>query len=721
MSKVVLSAFLFISYLSGAQSTLSFRSNYADTFYNVAVPDYYRKLEDTGNVEVKAWMKEESDKTKSILKNLPGYNKLYQQLKETIEGAKFEEINRVTRINNTWYAIKRYPTQNNPMLYKYDKSGVEKLAMDPGREYGHLKSKNVFLQGIASSVNGRFIEYYLVVGGNEAEGVSVMVDMKTGRKNIEPGFSGGKKMTIASHNTYDSVLYYWYLPFRHEGDPVHWFDSSLVYKHGIGTDSTKDELIIDFASQKIKRGRSERVQLELPYNSNWAIAVVKNLVSKELRLYATQKQTLSVRSEWKKICDWDDGVSQFVVDRNDIYLMTYKNASNFKIISTKLSTPDLTNAMTVLPQQTFVLSDMTSTKDKLLITALADNGGKLISVPFKTKKVENIKLLESGVVQINYASERFSDFIFSINSWTRTTQTYQYNSVNNKISVSPIQKYKSIGSKELEVKEVKVRSYDGVMVPMTLVYKKRIKPDTSNNWFVGLSAYGAYGMQDNPNFWPDDMLRYNKGYIKAVAHVRGGGIYGEDWHRAGMKGTKPNTWKDVIACAEYLISNKYATRQKLVLSGGSAGGITAGRSITERPDLFRAAVISVGALDMVSFERSPNGFGNTTEFGSAKTKEGFDALYAMSAYQHVKNGVAYPGVLFMHGVNDSRVPVFNSLKMYARMKEASTSSLPLLLNLNFDSGHGAQESTNDLVSRIAESASFSYWMAGYREFQPLPK
>ncbi len=722
MFKLITISLLLIPFLSMAQTTLSFRSNHTDTFYNVAVPDPYRSLEDTGNAQVKDWMKMESDKTDSLLKSLPGYNTLYRQLKQAIDGTQYEEIGSIDRINNTWYAFKRYPDQNNSMLYKYDKLGKEILVMDPDKEFAYLKTGNVVLGDCYSSVNGRYLDFYIIPGGNEVEVINVINDMQTGRKNIEPGFGNGvtrgKKFPVGFDDRYDSVFYYWYVPRFHEGEPLHWFDSILIYKHSIGGDSTKDELIIDFASQKIKRTEREQVSLYLPHNSNWVIASVQNLVSKELRIYATPKQTLSAQSEWKQICDYDDDVSQYVVKGDDIYLKTYKNASNFKIISTALSHPDISKAVEILPAQSFVLDNMKSTKDKLLITALSDEGGKLILISFNTRKAEEIKLPVTGEVQINYASDKDSDFVFVTHSWTSTPQIYQYSAANNTIAASPIQKYKSIGDDELEVKEVKVKSYDGVMVPMTLVYKKGLKLDGNKIGYTGLNAYGAYGMQDHPSFWPEDMLRYNRGFIKVVAHVRGGGIYGEEWHKAGMMGTKPNTWKDVIACAEYLITNHYTTPQKLFLSGASAGGITIGRSITERPDLFRAAVIDVGALDMVGIERSPNGSGNATEFGSSKTKEGFDALYTMSAYQHVKNGVAYPAVLFNHGVNDNRVPVYNSLKMYARMKEASVSGLPVLLHLNYESGHGIGESHEDMLTRIAGNWGFVYWMAGYPDFQP---
>ena len=228
---------------------------------------------------------------------------------------------------------------------------------------------------------------------------------------------------------------------------------------------------------------------------------------------------------------------------------------------------------------------------------------------------------------------------------------------------------------------------------------------------VVLRAYGAYGFVDDPSFWPESMIFFNKGGIRAIAHVRGGGIYGEAWKLAGQKANKPNTWKDVIACAGYLIDKKYATNKNLIAVGGSAGGITIGRSVTERPDLFGAAIISVGALDMVRMETSPNGKGNIPEYGSTATKAGFDALYAMSAYHHVQPLTPYPSIIFTHGVNDSRVPVWMSLKMAALMQDASTSGNPVLLDIDFDSGHGAQETTSSIIDRVAKNNSFCFYIA----------
>ncbi|MCW3075181.1 MAG: f1pep1 2 [Flaviaesturariibacter sp.] len=716
MTKTLCSLLALLPLVAMTQSTASFKTERTDTFYKTIVSDPYRKLEDTGSANVRSWMKSESDRATALLKSLPGYQPLYKQVKKRLEESGFEEINSVERIAKEWYAIKRYPTQNNPVLYRYDARGKEYLVMDPVKAFPHLKSNNISLAGLFTSAHDRFLSYLLIVGGNESEAISFIDDRKTGRKNLDTYLNGPRKMPLAFDDRYDSVLYYAYAPFYGMGDPVHKYDSTVIYKHGIGRDSTTDELVIDWASQKIPRKREDMIQLDMPAACPWAMGIVKNMVSKELRIYVTPKATLSLASEWTPICDFADGVVSYVAHGDAIYLLTYKDASRFKVLRTSLSRPDLQHPVTVLPEQSFVINEMRGTKDQLLLTALSDEGGKLIAFPYATDKRKDLPLPVSGQVRFSYVSPRSSDVALTISSWTRTLGLYQYTAATGRITLSPIQQYAPIGAKGLEVKEVKARGADGVLIPMTLVYKKGTVLNGNN--YVGFSAYGAYGHQDEPYYWPEDDIRFNNGYVRAVAHVRGGGIYGEDWHKAGMIATKPNTWKDVIACAEYLIANKWTSPKKLVLSGGSAGGITAGRSITERPDLFRAAVISVGCLDMVGAERAPNGFGNITEFGSTTTKEGFDALYEMSTYHHLKGGVAYPAVLFVHGFNDNRVPVWHSAKTYARLRELNPSGQPVLLRVNFDSGHGAQESTADLISRFTDTMSFIYWTLGYPAFQP---
>jgi prolyl oligopeptidase len=211
---------------------------------------------------------------------------------------------------------------------------------------------------------------------------------------------------------------------------------------------------------------------------------------------------------------------------------------------------------------------------------------------------------------------------------------------------------------------------------------------------------------------------FDRGGVLAIAHVRGGGERGEDWHLAGYKLTKPNTWRDTIACAEYLVSEKYTSSAKMGVTGGSAGGITVGRSITERPDLFAAAIAEVGAMNTLRAELSPNGVPNIPEFGSFKTQAGFEDLLTMDSYHHVRDGVAYPGVMLTTGINDPRVSPWEPGKMAARLEAATAGPKPVMLRVDYQNGHGIGASRKQQEELRTDSFAFFLWQFGVSGYQP---
>jgi prolyl oligopeptidase len=213
---------------------------------------------------------------------------------------------------------------------------------------------------------------------------------------------------------------------------------------------------------------------------------------------------------------------------------------------------------------------------------------------------------------------------------------------------------------------------------------------------------------------------YEKGGVAAYAHVRGGGEKGEAWYRAGFQKTKPNTWKDFIACAEYLIQKGYTSPSKLAGEGTSAGGILIGRTITERPDLFAVAFPRVGCVNAVRMETTPNGVPNIPEFGSVKTEEGFKALYEMDALQHVKDGTKFPAVMVVHGANDPRVEPWQSAKFAARLQAASASGKPVIFRVDYEAGHGVGSTKTQRLQERADAYAFMMWQFGQPDYQPKP-
>jgi prolyl oligopeptidase len=331
-------------------------------------------------------------------------------------------------------------------------------------------------------------------------------------------------------------------------------------------------------------------------------------------------------------------------------------------------------------------------------------------------KAQLLKLPFAGDIDALITDERFAGALFDTSAWTRFGGYYAYDPKRGHVfdtKLQPQGKYDNpVG---LTSVEVKVKAADGTMVPMSIVYKKGIKLDGNNPTI--LYGYGSYGISQTPFYRPTFLPWFDRGGVFAVAHVRGGGEMGEDWHKAGQLLNKPNTWGDAIACGDWLIANKYSSSPKLAIWGGSAGGIFVGRSITDRPELFRAAVDEVPVSDMMRFEFSANGPNNVPEFGSTKTADGFKGLLAMSPYHAVKDGTKFPAVLLITGFNDPRVDSWEPAKMTARLQAATASDKPILLRVDYDAGHGFGSTKKSQYEERADMFAFLFWQLGVTGFQ----
>jgi len=261
-----------------------------------------------------------------------------------------------------------------------------------------------------------------------------------------------------------------------------------------------------------------------------------------------------------------------------------------------------------------------------------------------------------------------------------------------------------------------VSSHDGPDVPLTIVYPKNVARDGSAPLL--LEAYGAYGVSEAPEFWPSLAVWLERGGVYAVAHVRGGGELGDDWHRGGYRATKPNSWRDLIAAAQWLIAERWTTPARLALVGSSAGGLTVSNALVERPELFAAMISISGFHDALRSETGASGPANVPEFGSVATEDGLRDLLAMSSYARVEDGVAYPAALFTIGFRDARVDAWDPGKMAARLQAARASiggsSKPILLRVDFEGGHGTGAA--QVVDETTDLFAFLLWQTGAPDF-----
>jgi prolyl oligopeptidase len=487
----------------------------------------------------------------------------------------------------------------------------------------------------------------------------------------------------------------------------------------VGTDPDKDRMVFGSGTSGV-----QILPADLPFvstfpGSPYAIGMVSHGVQNEIILYVVPIESLVGQTPpWKKFCDVQDDVTGFDARADDLYLQSHKDAPRYKVLHTKLSNPDIARAEVMLPAGEAVVRNISAASDALYVEELDGGLGRLVRIPYAGKP-EQVHLPFDGAVSVASSNPRIPGGLVWLTSWAKARALYAYDPENKQLSDTKLQPVGPFDNpSDLETLEVKAKSYDGTLVPLSIVYKKGLMLDGSHPTRV--VAYGAYGITLDPHFDPTVLAWLERGGVFAVAHVRGGGEYGEDWHLAGKQLTKPNTWKDLIACAEYLTDQKYTSSSRLAIQGGSAGGITIGRSITERPDLFAVAIDQVPISDAVRVEFTPNGPPNIPEFGTVKTEDGFKGLYEMSAYHHVKDGTAYPAVMVTTGFNDPRVASSQPGKMAARLQAATSSGKPVLLRVDYDAGHGGIGGTKtQRESELADEWSFELWQFGLAGFQPV--
>jgi len=394
------------------------------------------------------------------------------------------------------------------------------------------------------------------------------------------------------------------------------------------------------------------------------------------------------------------------------------------VLRLEFSAGDLAKAEEIVPASERVITNIAVARDALFIEARDGNVKRLFRRGHgAASTVTEVSLPVAGSFELNDsesgasgADPRLPGVVVDLQSWTRARQVYLVGAdgrVRN-TGLQPQGPYDAPA--DVVATEVKVKSHDGAMVPLSILHKKGVTLDGRNPML--LYGYASYGITEEPFFSVTRRAWLDAGGVFAVANPRGSSVYGQDWYKAGYQATKPNTWKDFIACAEWLVAQKWTTPDRLGILGGSAGGILVGRAMTERPDLFAVVVPAVGALDMIRAEVTPNGVPNIPEFGTRTTEPGFRALLAMSTYHQIRDGTKYPAVMFMHGVNDPRVEVWHSTKTAARLMAATTSGKPVLLRLDYDAGHGIGSTKQQQMRERADIFAFMLWQMGVDGYQP---
>lgn len=695
-----------------------------DTYFGQEVRDPYRYLEDATQPDVVAYMKGQAAHTRKTLDALPGRSAMLARI-NTLSQAGVQvsgvQLAGATGAGLVFY-YKLSPGESTRRLFvRQGVSGAERLVFDPATV--STAANRVTIDSFTASPDGHHVAVGIAAGGSEDTSLIVINVAKAkavGRPIDRIAFA---EMTRWSPDS--KSFFYNRLPPVKSGEPPNRYLHSVAYRHVIGRAVEQDERVLGGQVD----AKTTLADIDIP-SVTWS-SDSKSLIGKilhgdlrEISLFVASVGDFRQPLSWKKVIDPSHEVTNFVTHGANLYLLTHHEAPRYKIVRLALPQPDWAQRVTVMPHGDTVIREMAIAQDALYVRELFGGVDRMqrLNVSesiYSGGQLEFLRLPFDLAVRQLVTHPSRPGAIVRLEGWTESPRYMRIEERTGTLSDTRLQPKSPIDFSGIDEVRLTVTAKDGTKIPLSLMYKKGTLLDTLRPAI--LRAYGAYGITMTPAFNPATLAWLERGGIIGTCHVRGGGEFGEEWHRGGQKLTKPNSWRDLIACSEYLIDRQFTRTARLAIQGGSAGGITVGRALTERPDLFAAVIPSVGVLDAIRAEFTPNGPPNIPEFGSVKTEDGFKGLFAMSAYHQVRDGTPYPSVMLTHGVNDPRVEVWQSTKMAARL-QAATSTLPnanpVLLRLDYDAGHGIGSSRSQRNAELADVYSFLLWRFGDPAFQP---
>ena len=607
-----------------------------DTHFGVTVHDPYRYMEDMKDPEVTAWMKAQADYTRGVIDRIPQRATLLSEVQKYGDAAAARTTGTQVNSDHVYY-YKRLANENIPKLYvRQGIGGKERLLVDPEAMRGP-EGKHYAIDWFSPSLDNKYVAYGLSLGGSE-QSVLHVKDVATGKETGEaidranfgpPGWTSDHRL-----------LYNRLQKMAPDAPPTDKYVNSRVYLHALGTDPEKDVAIlgpgvtpgitIDPVATHVRRHgpwlapRDRRRRQRRPAGGRDLHGDARFARRRQARLEEGRRperrgDRFDADRRRPLRADAQGRIALQGAEARPQGARSGEGRGRRRAERVRHHRPHCSEGCAVrAPDERL---------DQRPVARRVCGGAKPVAV----------KLPFDADIAALTADVRVPGVIYQASAWTRFGGFYFYDPRTGKVTDTGLQPQGPYDHPDdLVATEVKVASHDGTLVPLSIVHKKGLKLDGSNPTI--LFGYGAYGISQTPYFRPTWLPWFRRGGIIAFPHVRGGGEYGEDWYKAGYKATKPNTWKDAIACAEWLIANKYTATPRLAIMGGSAGGIFVGRSITERPDLFGAAIDEVPVSDSLRMEFSENGVPNIPEFGTVKTEEGFKALYAMSSYHWVKDG-----------------------------------------------------------------------------------
>jgi prolyl oligopeptidase len=689
----------------------------AEMFHGTKIVDNYRWLEDSKSPETQKWTEEEMAYTRAVLAPLPGRDAIHKRLTELLS---IGDVTPPQMAGRHYFYTKREGAQNQPILYVRDgTNGTDRVLVDPNQL---AADGTVALDWWQPSDNGKYVAYGTSSGGSEMSTLQI-VETKTG--TVLPDAIERTRAASIAWKHDNRGFYYTRYPKKGEVPEGQEMYNRHVFYHELGGDPDGDDPIFGEG-----RDPEDLPNVSLSNDGRWLLITVEQGWTKsELFLMDLKNGTPPTRVTTGK-----NFLYRAEVYEGKVYITTDEDAARYQVFVTDAGDYDRDHWKEIIPQSDAVLQNVAVYGGKLFAQYEQNAASQLKIFDLDGKKLADLALPAIGTVVGTGGRWDRDEVFFGFQSFTVPPSVYraelkpvQFVSGKNSYDLiaNPTLWAKvaapSIDPSAYEVAQEWFNSKDGTRVPMFIVHKKGLRlgqRETGHNPTL-LTGYGGFDVSMTPAFNPAVYVWLEHGGIYALANLRGGAEFGEDWHRAGMLDKKQNVFDDMIAAAEHLISEKYTDRNHLAIRGGSNGGLLMGAMLTQRPDLFRAVVCQVPLLDMLNYQNFQIARLWIPEYGSAENADQFKWLYAYSPYHHVKAGAEYPAILFMTADTDTRVDPMHARKMTALMqaeaKNGTSRTRPILLRIETKAGHGAGKPVTKQIEEFTDIYSFLFWQLGVKE------
>jgi len=673
-----------------------------DNYFGTLIADPYRWLENDTAPEVADWVVQQNKATFHYLEQIPIRNEIKTRLTEIWN---YEKFSTPFKEGDYWYFGKNNGLQNQYVIYRtknLQEASKAEVFLNPNQ---FSEDGTVSLASLSFSKDHKFAAVGLAKSGSDWNELFVL-DVTTLKKTTDKiewvKFSGA--------TWFNNGFYYSRYDAPAKGkDFSNRNEFMKIYYHQLGSDQSKDELVYEDKKHPLRYFNANITEDERFTFINISEGTSGNEVLIKENFPAQKITIQNGPNNFKLLCKgFANNFSVVGNDGDQILVVTDLNAPKYKLVAIDIKNTDPKFWKTIIPEGKDLLEGVVTAGGDLIASYLVDASTRLRHYDLKGNLKKEIELPGIGTASTSGCKANESVIAYTYVSFTEPGKIKFYDLKNQQQQDWGAKPNYKFDPTQFETKQVFYTSKDGTKVPMFIMHKKGVKLDGNNPTL--LYGYGGFNINLTPSFSVSRVMFLERGGVYAIANLRGGGEYGEEWHQAGMLNKKQNVFDDFIAAAEYLIAEKYTSKNKLAINGGSNGGLLVGACMTQRPELFKVAIPAVGVLDMLRYHKFTIGWGWAVEYGSSDNKEQFEYLLKYSPLHNVKDSVSYPATLIMTADHDDRVVPAHSFKFAATLKEKPVSvDKPILIRIDTKAGHGAGKPTTKLIEDATDMYAFVLW------------